>query len=157
MSIPFRLGLSLIAAVPVWGAVTAEPTKEQIEFFEQKIRPILADNCYQCHSQEQGKSKGDLTLDTKKGWEKGGESGPAIVPGDPEKSTLYKAVSYKDDDLQMPPKSKGGKLADQQIADLATWIKMGAPDPRLEPAKAASKLSGLTDKARQHWAYQPVK
>src|SRR5215207_8077372 len=94
MSILFRLSLVCTAALPAWGAATAELTKEQTEFFEQKIRPILADNCYQCHSVEQGKSKGDLTLDTKKGWEKGGESGPAIVPGDPEKSALFKAVSY---------------------------------------------------------------
>jgi mono/diheme cytochrome c family protein len=157
MSLPFRLGLSLIAAVPAWAAVTAEPTKEQIDFFEQKIRPILADNCYQCHSEEQGKSKGGLTLDTKKGWEKGGEGGAVIVPGDVEKSPLYKAVTYLDEDLQMPPKSKGGKLSDGQVADLAAWIKMGAPDPRKEAEKKASKLSGLTDKARQHWAYQPVK
>src|SRR5262245_4899727 len=142
-----------IAVLPACTAVAAEPTKEQLAFFEEKIRPILSDNCYQCHSEEQGKSKGGLTLDTKAGLQKGGETGAAIVPGDAEKSLLYKALTYTDDDLQMPPKSKGGKLSETQIAHIATWIKMGAPDPRTEAAKKA-KLSGLTDKARQHWAYQ---
>ena len=146
-----------MSALPVSAAVAAEPTKDQLEFFEQKIRPVLAENCYQCHSEEQGKAKGGLTLDARGGWEKGGESGPAIVPGNVDQSPLFKAVSYKDEDLQMPPKSKGGKLSDQQIADLAAWIKMGAPDPRKEAAKGSSKLSGLNDKARQHWAFQPVK
>jgi mono/diheme cytochrome c family protein len=155
MSYIFRLGLALTATLPSFAAAT-EPTKEQLDFFEQKIRPILAENCYQCHSEAEGKAKGGLTLDTKGGWEKGGDGGPAILPGNPDKSPLFVAVSYKDDDLQMPPKSKGGKLGDQQVADLAAWIKMGAPDPRKEAVKS-SKLTGLNDKARQHWAYQPVK
>ena len=147
----------LIAAAPVtlWAAA-AEPTKEQTEFFEGKVHPILADHCYKCHSAERGKSKGGLALDTRAGWQKGGESGAAIIPGQPEKSLLHKALTYSDPDLQMPPTSSGGKLSAQQIADIAEWIRMGAPDPRTEAA-AKSKLSGLTDSARSHWAYQPVK
>ena len=78
-------GFLTLAAAPLWAAVTAEPTKEQLDFFEGKIRPILAENCFKCHSIERGKSKGELTLDTKDGLEKGGETGKAIVPGDPEK------------------------------------------------------------------------
>jgi mono/diheme cytochrome c family protein len=152
MNIRLCLGIAL-AAAPAWAA---DATKEQLDFFEQKIRPVLADNCYQCHSEEQGKAKGGLTLDTRAGWEKGGESGKAIVPGDAEKSLLFKAVGYTDSDLAMPPKSKGGKLTDAQIADIGAWIKMGAPDPRVAPAKKGSKLSGLTDSARRHWAYLPV-
>ena len=147
-------GILAISAAPIWAAATVELTKEQTDFFEGKIRPLLTDNCYKCHSIERGKSKGELTLDTKAGWQKGGESGAAIVPGNPEKSPLYQAVTYADEGLQMPPSSSGGKLSARQIADLAMWIKMGAPDSRVEGAKA--KLSGLTDKARSHWAYQPV-
>ena len=155
MSQTHRISLGL-AVLSIASATAAEPTKEQLDFFEAKIRPILAETCYQCHSTEQGKSKGGLTLDTRGGWEKGGDGGASVVPGDAEKSLLYKALTYKDEDLKMPPTSKGGKLSDTQIADIAAWIKMGAPDPRKEVA-TKSKMSGLTAKAKAHWAYQPVK
>jgi hypothetical protein len=106
----------------------AEFPAEQLQFFEGKIRPILADKCYKCHSIEAGKSKGKLTLDTREGLLKGGETGPGVKPGDPDGSILIKAVLYTDSDLQMPP--KGEKLSDAEIADLVAWVKMGAPDPR---------------------------
>ena len=141
-------------ATPAFAAATAEPTAEQTAFFESKIRPIFADNCYKCHSLENAKSKGGLTLDTRDGVLKGGEAGPAVVAGDPAASPLIKAVNYADKDLQMPPTKEGGKLKDDQIAALTEWVKMGAPDPRKDAGK--SKLTGLTDKARHHWAYQPV-
>ncbi|MEA3210340.1 MAG: hypothetical protein QOE70_3397 [Chthoniobacter sp.] len=144
----------LLSAIPAFAAVDAEPTKEQTAFFESKIRPILADNCYKCHSVEKGKAKGGLTLDTRTGLQKGGENGEVIKPGDPEKSPLIVAVRYLDADLQMPP--KGEKLTDQQIALLTEWVKMGAPDPRKELKNPNARLSGLTDNARHHWAYQPV-
>src|SRR4051812_9077437 len=96
------LGSSALAAV------TAAPSKEEIEFFESKVRPVLADHCYQCHSVEQGKSKGGLSLDTRPGWQKGGDDGAVIEPGKPEDSVLIKAIRYDDADLQMPP--KGEKL-----------------------------------------------
>ena len=147
------LALAVLSLSPAWAA---EPTKEQLDFFEQKVRPILSEHCYSCHSTEQGKSKGGLTLDTRGGWEKGGEGGASIIPGNVEKSLLYKALTYTDADLKMPPSSKGGKLSDAQIADISAWIKMGAPDPRKEGEKK-SKLSGLTPKAKAHWAFQPVK
>ncbi len=134
-------------------AFADEPTKEQLDFFEGKIRPILSEKCYKCHSLESGKSKGGMTLDLAASTLKGGDTGPGIVPGDPAKSLIYKAVTYTDKDMEMPPSSSGGKLSDQQIADIATWIKMGAPDPRKDAAKA-KKLSGLNDSARNHWAYQ---
>ncbi len=137
-----------------FAAATAEPTKEQAEFFEGKIRPILAENCYKCHSVEKGKAKGELTLDTREGLLKGGENGKVVVPGDPEKSPLVTAVTYLDKDLQMPP--KGEKLSGAQITLLTQWVKMGAPDPRKDDAATKAKLSGLTDRARHHWAYQPV-
>ena len=149
----FILSGALALALP---AFADEPTKEQLDFFEGKIRPILSERCYKCHSAETGKSKGGLTLDLADPTRKGGDTGPGVVPGEPEKSLIYKAITYTDKDLEMPPSSSGGKLDAQQIADIATWIKMGAPDPRKDAAKA-KKLSGLNDNARNHWAYQPIK
>jgi mono/diheme cytochrome c family protein len=146
------LVLSLPAVVSAAG--TEKLTKEETAFFEGKVRPIFAEHCYKCHSVEQGKAKGGLTLDTKEGWKKGGENGAAVEPGAPDKSLLLKAISYLDADLQMPP--KGEKLTDAQIATLTEWVKKGAPDPR-EAAVGGGKLTGLTDTARHHWAYQPVK
>ncbi|QOV88788.1 PSD1 and planctomycete cytochrome C domain-containing protein [Humisphaera borealis] len=127
-------------------------TAEQTQFFEAKIRPLLTAKCYDCHSAAQGKSRGSLVLDSRDGWKTGGDTGPALVPGDAENSLLIKAVSYTDANVQMPP--KGQKLSDQEIADLTAWVKMGAPDPRVA---GAGKMTGLTAKARSHWAYQPVK
>lgn len=139
-------------------AVADEPqqlTPAQKDFFENKIRPILSENCYKCHSLEQGKSKGDLTLDTREGLLKGGKDGKVIIPGKPGESMLIRAVSYTDPDLEMPP--KGDKLTPQQVADLTAWVKMGAPDAREVSATSTNKLTGLNSKARNHWAYQPVK
>ena len=141
------LSLNLSVAAPV------ELSKEQTDFFETKVRPILSGHCYKCHSLEQGKAKGDLTLDTREGVLKGGKDGVVLKPGDPDGSLLITAIGYQDPDLQMPP--KGEKLSTEQIAVLTAWVKMGAPDPRDAPAGNA-KLTGLTDKARGHWAYQPV-
>jgi mono/diheme cytochrome c family protein len=155
----YRLSSLLVIAALRAMAVAApgvEFNKAQLDFFERKVRPIFSDNCYKCHSIEKGKSKGGLTLDTREAVLKGGDDGPVIKPGRPEESLLIKAINYDDPDLQMPP--KGEKLSSQQIADLTEWIRIGAPDPRDAPKPIGSgKLSGLTDKARQHWAYQPVK
>jgi mono/diheme cytochrome c family protein len=128
----------------------AELTPAQTQFFENKIRPILSDNCYKCHSRQAERVKGGLLLDTRDGVLKGGETGPAIVPGDPENSLLIKAVRYTNPDLQMPPKDK--KLSETQIADLVAWVKMGAPDPRLNGTVALSSL----DSGKNHWAWQKV-
>jgi hypothetical protein len=125
-----------------------------LEFFENKIRPILVDNCYSCHSQQSAKVKGGLLLDSRDGLLKGGDTGPAIKPGDLEQSLLIKAVRYTDDNLRMPPKNK--KLAAAQIANLETWVKMGAPDPRVTQAGVA-KAETIRDKARTHWAFQPIR
>ena len=140
-----------VVFVSVSGAIAAEPTKAQLDFFESKIRPVLANHCYKCHSTTGEKVKGGLLLDSREALLKGGDSGPAIVPGNPEKSLLIKAVRYTDQELQMPP--KGEKLSDQQIADLTAWVRMGAPDPRV--ATAAQK--DWKDPNAKHWAWQPVK
>lgn len=128
--------------------------RAKTEFFERRVRPLLAERCEKCHSAAEGKAKGDLTLDSRSGWEKGGEHGPALVAGKPADSLLLKAVSYTDDDLRMPPKKEGGKLRDEEIAVLRQWIADGAVDPRTGGAK---RLTGLSPEARAHWAFQPVK
>src|SRR5437867_2679352 len=142
------VALLLSFSLPV---MAAEASPAQIQFFESRIRPVLADNCYKCHSQQAAKVKGGLLLDTKDGLLKGGENGAVIVPGDPEKSALIKAIRYTDPDLQMPPKDK--KLSDAQIADLEAWVKMGAPDPRI----ASASQKNWKDSNKKHWAWQPVK
>ena len=121
------------------------------EFFESKVRPLLVEHCYECHSAE--KTKGDLALETKAGWEKGGKSGTTIVLGKPDESLLIKAVRYHDEDLAMPPQKKGGKLPESAIATLTEWVKMGAPDPRV----AVVKIGGMkADEAKTWWAFQPL-
>ena len=127
-------------------AVTASLAPEQVEFFENKIRPIFANHCMECHSAEKGKTKGGLSMDSREDLLKGGESGPGLKPKDVKGSTLIKAVTWEDD-LQMPPKKK---LSAEQIEDLKKWVAMGAPDPR-EPSKTAAK----SDK-KAHWAFQPI-
>jgi len=150
------LGCSLLLA---WGALAgaqepkAAPPRdpEGIEFFEKKIRPVLADKCYSCHSSELRKVKGGLRLDTREGLLKGGESGAAaVVPGDPDHSLLLKAIRYgKDDELKMPP--KGPALAPEILRDFEAWIRRGAPDPRSAPAAKTFDFA----KAREHWAFRP--
>ena len=133
-------------------AAPATLTADQSAFFENKIRPILAGQCLKCHSTAEGKTKGGLALDTRDSVLKGGDSGPAVVPGNPDKSPLIRAVRYADPNLQMPP--KGEKLTDAQVADLVAWVKMGAPDPRSGAAKG--KYANAAER-KVWWAFQPVK
>jgi len=128
----------------------AEPTPTQIEFFESRVRPVLVNNCYKCHSQQAEKIKGGLVLDTREGLLRGGESGTVLLPGNPDKSLLIKAVSYTDADLQMPPQKQ---LSAAEIADLAAWVKMGAPDPRA----ASESQKAYVNASQKHWAWQPVR
>ncbi len=131
------------------GRTTPPIAPAQQDFFEKKIRPIFANNCYKCHSQAGGAPQAGLELDWKGGWETGGYDGPAIVPGDPDKSLLIQAVRYNNKSLQMPP---GGKLPADQVNDLITWVRMGAPDPRAtRPSGNAYGGSG-----KDHWAFKPV-
>ena len=102
-------------------ALTAEPDAAGVEFFEKKVRPLLVQHCHACHAASQGKTKGGLTLDRRDGALKGGDSGPAIVPGDPGKSRLIAAIRYENVDLQMPPK---GKLPDDAVAVLTEWARL---------------------------------
>ena len=123
-------------------------------FFEEKVRPILAEHCLKCHSEEK-KIKGGLLLDRKAGWEKGGDSGTVIVPGKPDKSLLMHMVRREADYESMPPKSK---LSDEEVAILGEWIAKGAPDPRDEAIGAQAPDDGFDLEARKGWwSLQPVK
>ncbi|NBV23180.1 MAG: DUF1553 domain-containing protein [Proteobacteria bacterium] len=119
------------------------------EFFEKKIRPLLAEHCIECHAIGK-KTKGGLALDSREGWMKGGDSGPALVPGDLETSRLITAVRYQDKEFRMPPKRK---LTDAQIADFEQWVKLGAPDPRTGGTTLSKKEINIAE-GRKHWAYQ---
>jgi len=125
-----------------------------VDFFEQRIRPVLVEHCYECHSAEAKKLKGALRLDTAAGIRKGGETGPAVVPGKPQESLLITAVRYEDKDLRMPPPKddRSRKLSDGQIADLTAWIIGGAPLPNDAEARTNANAAA----AKKHWAFQPV-
>ncbi len=133
--------------------LAADLPPEQLAFFESKVRPVLAQHCYECHSAEAKKVKGGLLLDTRAGWEKGGDTGPAIIPGEPDKSLLIQAVRHADDDLKMPKQ----KIAEHEIAALAEWVQMGVPDPRTGAAAVAVRPALDWEKARKHWAYLPIR
>jgi Protein of unknown function (DUF1549)/Protein of unknown function (DUF1553)/Planctomycete cytochrome C len=139
----------------------ASITPEQLDFFEKKIRPVLVEKCYDCHSEESGKMKGDLVLDSRDGIRAGGERGPGIVPHKPDDSFVIQAIR-QEGRIAMPPEKKGGKLPDEVIADFEKWVTMGAPDPRdasktakVEPAKPEKVVDW--DKERQFWAFQKPK
>ena len=123
-------------------------------FFESKVRPVLIKRCYECHSTGK-KIKGGLNLDSRAGWQEGGDNGPAIVPGDLSKSLLIKAVRYQDEDFAMPPKSR---LPADEVAILEEWVKRGAPDPRTGDATQAAKPKRIIDvvAGRKFWAFQPI-
>src|SRR5690606_37866712 len=105
-----------------------------VEFFEKKIRPVLVQHCYECHSSDAKKLGGGLLLDSRQGVLKGGDSGSLVDAARPEESLLLKAIRYADDSVQMPPQ---GKLPATVIADFEAWVKQGLPDPRDQPAQAA--------------------
>ncbi len=146
-----------LIAVLFASVAMAEISPEEREFFEAKIRPILADNCYSCHSNEGSKLKGGLFLDSKWGWETGGDSGPAILPGNLEDSLLIDAVRRTEGIVDaMPPKSK---LSDSEIADLEKWVLMGAPDPRPKVESGDQSLVEVFDlekRFEEHWSWRPV-
>ncbi|MBC8325997.1 MAG: PSD1 domain-containing protein [Verrucomicrobia subdivision 3 bacterium] len=137
-----------------WPLAAAEFTAADLEFFEKKIRPVLAEHCYKCHSADAKKLKGDLMLDHRAGVFKGGDTGPAIVSGKPAQSLLIEAIEYDNVDLEMPPR---GKLSDQQIADFTEWVKRGAPWPKeAAVGPGAREQFDLAKRKAEHWAWQPV-
>ena len=130
----------LVAADPL----PAKPSPEQIEFFEKKVRPVLAEKCLKCHGEK--KQNAGLRLDTAAGMRQGADDGPVVVPGNPAKSRLVASVK-RQGDHPMPPKEP---LPADAVAALAEWVKIGAPFP-------ADLAKSPTDDARKHWAFQPVK
>src|SRR5688572_17879711 len=133
------------------GASEKAPTVEELKFFETKVRPVLANNCYKCHGVDKQGNK--LRLDGIATILAGGESGKAIVPGKPAESLLVEAINYES--LEMPP---DGKLKAEEIAALTDWVKMGAPWPPGEKPAAArtGRQPGvITDEDRAFWSFQP--
>ncbi len=154
-TLPALLGAALAAAclIPADPAAAYDPPGDGTEFFEKKIRPLLVEHCYQCHSTAHKKS-GGLLLDSKAAAFKGGLSGPAIVPNKVDDSLLIQAVRYTDPELKMP---KRGKLSDQQIADLEQWVRIGAPWPDDKGGKGiAVKPFDLKERSK-FWSLQPVR
>ena len=125
---------------------------EDLAFFEKRIRPLLANKCYECHSAESKELQGSLLVDSRATLRRGGTKGPAVVAGDPDHSLLLEAVRYKNDDMQMPP---DGKLSDAEIADLEHWVKIGAPDPRATATKHLGKQIDIAA-AREFWSLKPI-
>jgi hypothetical protein len=169
MTRPAAPGRHLCAAVALGVlahvAAAAEPDRpapaspEAVQFFEAKIRPLLADNCYKCHGPKQ---RGGLRLDNRADALAGGDNGKDIIPGDTENSLLLQAIAQTNPDLKPMPPPPNAKLSALQIADLTQWVKMGAPWPGQEKTIASSSTIRrgkfeITEKDRAHWAFQPVK
>src|SRR5262249_36185426 len=123
------------------------------EFFERKVRPLLSQNCYQCHSAKEKKRRGGLQLDSSAAVRKGGDSGPAFVPGKPDESLLIRAIRYQDEHVQMPPKRK---LPDADVAVLVEWVRRGAPFPDAGPAATVGRTIDLVE-GRKFWSFQPLR
>jgi cytochrome c553 len=158
----FAIGLSLCVSIAAAGdeaGVTKvdqtlqAPPGEQVDFFESRVRPILAEQCFRCHGVR--KQESGLRLDSRQALLKGNDAGPVVVPSQPEESPLIVAIRYNSQ-VKMPPKEK---LSAQSVADLTAWVQMGAPWPENSAARTQSMASGhttLDDAVRKHWAFQPV-
>jgi len=129
----------------------ADISREQEEFFEREVRPILVKRCYECHSADADFAYGNLFLDSRDGWSEGGDHGPAIVPGQPSKSLLIDAIRYERENFEMPPE---GKLPEEETTALVRWVRMGAPDPRTARVREVEEAD--PDKGLDHWAVQPI-
>ncbi|MCS1409800.1 MAG: hypothetical protein M2R45_02986 [Verrucomicrobia subdivision 3 bacterium] len=139
-------------------AYAASSAPDRVEFFESRIRPILAQDCYECHGTA-SKQKGGLNLDHRAAWQAGGDSGTVIVPGKPEESLLIQAIRHEDEDLTMP--KSGAKLDDTIINDFIQWIRMGAPDPRDAPPtpeqlKQDQDWAAVLKRRKSWWSFQPI-
>lgn len=147
--------VSILLGVIVQTGYGGDPTAADIDFFEKHIRPAFIEHCLECHSRAK-EIQGGLSLDSRESIHKGGDTGPALVPGQADKSLLIQAIRYKNSDLQMPPRQK---LPDKIIKAFETWIENGAADPRTsgldsstEPAMGMSVAAG-----RQFWSFKPVR
>jgi hypothetical protein len=141
--------LAVLAAAASSGVRAADP--EEFQDFEKHVRPVLVEHCYACHSARAEKVKGGLLLDTREGIRRGGDSGPAVVPGKPKESLLLDALRY--DGFEMPPR---GKLPEQVAARFEAWIARGAPDPR-DGAALEVKPTIDIEAGRKFWSFQPIR
>ena len=134
------------------GRLWAAGEHAKVKFFESKIRPVLVKHCYRCHSVESGESKGGLHLDSRSGWQVGGDSGPAIIPHKPDESLVIKAIGRGGEMSEMPPKSR---LSAQVVDDFRKWIADGAVDPRADTSPAREAKAIDIEQGRRFWAFQP--
>ena len=139
------LGIGMLALASV-------QAEDNLAFFESKVLPLLQSRCYECHSHEK-KIKGGLALDSKTGWQAGGDNGAVIVPGDLKRSHLIEAVHYANPEMEMPPK---GRLSADEIAVFEQWVSMGAPDSRVKKAAASSARVIDVEAGKKFWAFRPV-
>ncbi len=146
------LPIAILLTMGSAGAADRTVERQRLDFFESKIRPVLVEHCYECHATDSKKLRGGLLVDSRQGLLEGGESGPAVVPGDLKESLLISALKY--DDFEMP---HTGILSPEVIADFEKWIRAGATDPR-PVTNLAAKPKGIDIEAgRKHWAYHPLK
>ncbi|MGE5194832.1 MAG: PSD1 and planctomycete cytochrome C domain-containing protein [Deltaproteobacteria bacterium] len=144
-------GTTAFLALISGAAHCAEPSAEDIEFFEKQVRPVLVETCQKCHGDR--KQEGGLRLDSRSDVVKGGDSGAAVEPGKPDESLLVEAIRYLGE-IKMPPK---GKLADDKIAALTEWVKRGAPWPAEKPGADKPGEFNLAARRAKQWAFQPVR
>ncbi|MGK0186191.1 MAG: hypothetical protein ACI9R3_001974 [Verrucomicrobiales bacterium] len=154
----FRILLIAFAMSLAVATLSFGITPPQREFFESKIRPVLASECYECHSTA-GKQRAGLVLDHRAALLKGGDSGAVVVPGKPEESLMITAIKHVRDDLKMP--KAGVQLSASIVVDFEKWIAMGAPDPRDAPPSAAevaaaSDWTRIMEQRKQWWSFQPI-
>ena len=150
----FITGLWLCAIFLVWVAPVAAQLKDPVGFFEMRVRPLLAENCFACHTDS---AMGGLQMKSRAALQKGGDSGPAIVPGHPEKSLLIQAVRQTHEQLKMPPQ---GKLQDEEVAALVTWIRDGAVWPQATqppvPGRKGERYV-ISPEQRSFWAFRSLR
>lgn len=159
MKLGLAVGMLLVSGIisnpAARGAVSERVSfpPDQIEFFEKKIRPVLAEQCFNCHSATGEKIKGGLVLDSREAILKGGDSGASVEVGNPDKSLIIEAIRYTDEDLQMPPKHR---LSPEQVKAFEEWVRMGLPDPRDGTATVAKSPAQNLEEARKFWSLQPI-
>lgn len=149
----FARTIVVLAAALQCATSAAEPpsaVSSQFNYFEQHIRPLLIKHCYECHAGK--KQSGGLSLATRDGWQRGGDQGPAIMPGKPDDNLLIQAVCYRNDDLRMPPDDR---LSAADVRALEEWVRMGAPDPR-EAVEVGPVEVNRSETLDEHWAFQPL-
>lgn len=144
------IGIRILELLSACLPITVFAQSPELDFFKETVQPLLQKNCFECHSHGAKMPEGGLVLDSRSGWENGGDSGPAIVPGKPGNSLLLKAISYVDDDLRMPP---NGQLSESEIAMFRKWITDGAIDPR----QAMHRAEEGSEDAQDLWSLKPRK